>query len=126
MARDYLDTPSLDLLAHCLHHTAKNLSVEQLARMLGVHKRALQYRESRAGLPSPRRIMAWCRALHAAELLERTGLSRSMIAAATGYCSADAMRKSLHRLGLAGRLLRRKGGLDHAAMALLEELRLKR
>ena len=121
--RPFLNAHAARLVRYGLEHTHHSPTVESAARHLGVHRRALEYREARAGLMTPQRILSWCRAFHAAELLGRTEASTEQISEVLGYSSPDAMRKALRRLGLTVTGLRRPGGPERSVLSLVSEFR---
>jgi AraC-like DNA-binding protein len=83
-----------DLAAHC------GCSVRTLERYLG-----------EAGLPAPGSLIGWSRLLHAASLLDDRSRTLENVAAALGYSSGAALRKSLRRhAGLTPGELSRRGG----------------
>jgi len=122
-ARPFLDAHAIRLVRFGLEHSTKNLTVESAAKHLGIHRRALEYRGVRAGLVPPQRMLAWCRALHAAELLGRTEATTERIAEVVGYSSADALRKAWSRLGLKVSEVRTPGGPRRAVLSFATELR---
>lgn len=97
---------------------------EDLARALGVNRRTLLRWCEQAGLPPPRRLMAWMRILLAAEMLDEPGRTVGSIAFACGYASDTALRTALQmQLGKAPKVLRREGAFAAASEAFGRELR---
>jgi AraC-like DNA-binding protein len=98
-----------------------------LADALKVTRRTLLRWCEHAGLPAPRRIMAWMRILLAAEMLDEPGRTVASIAFACGYASDTALRTTLNmQLGKTPKVLRREGAFETAAEAFLRELQRSR
>jgi AraC-like DNA-binding protein len=98
----------------CLEHARHNLTVSQLARLVGVHRRTLHNRLRRAGAPTPRAIIGWCRILLAAYQLEERGQSVENVAFSLGFSSAPALWNMMHRYtGCGPQRIRARGGLDY-------------
>jgi transcriptional regulator GlxA family with amidase domain len=84
----------------------------------GSHRRTLDSRLRRAGLPTAERILGWCRVLHAAWRLDRSEDSVERVALAIGLTSASALRNYYRRYaGVPPTEVRAHGGfallLDH-------------
>ena len=96
-------------------------TVPELARAARCSPRSLRRTARAAGLPSPERILAWSRLLHAARLLD-DGRSADSVARTLGFSSGSALRKSLkQRTGLRPAELTAGGGLRLLAARFLEE-----
>jgi AraC-like DNA-binding protein len=96
-----------------------------LADALGITRRTLLRWCEDAGLPAPRRIMAWMRILLAAEMLDEPGRTVASIAFACGYASDTALRTALNmQLGKTPKALRQQGAFVTASEAFLRELQL--
>jgi AraC-like DNA-binding protein len=94
-----------------------------LARSLHVSRRTLSRWCVRAGLPAPRRLLAWMRILLAAEMLDDPRRKVSSIAYTCGYSSDNALRTALQAfLKTTPRALRKSGAFTVASRALLAEL----
>jgi AraC-like DNA-binding protein len=94
-----------------------------LARSLHVSRRTLSRWCVRAGLPAPRRLLAWMRILLAAEMLDDPRRKVSSVAYTCGYSSDNALRTALHAfLHFTPRALRKAGAFSVASKALLGEL----
>lgn len=95
-----------------------------LADALGLSRRTLLRWSERAGLPPPRRLLAWMRILLACELLddpERTVLS---VARGAGYASDSGLRRITQKfLGASPSDLRDEGAFARAGAAFIEVLR---
>ncbi|MDB4949606.1 MAG: hypothetical protein JWM27_2255, partial [Gemmatimonadetes bacterium] len=94
-----------------------------LARSLHVSRRTLSRWCVRAGLPPPRRLLAWMRILLAAEMLDDPRRKVSSVAYTCGYSSDNALRTALHAfVKMTPRALRKTGAFSVASKALLAEL----
>lgn len=89
--RPMLSPDSAAFVAYCLGQGA-GASVEQAAAALGVTRRTLVNRFAREGLIPPREILAWCRLLQAAYLLDDSGRSLEQVGLAIGCGSGSALR----------------------------------
>ncbi len=109
------------VLTYCLTHANRQSSVAQMANELGVHRKTLFYRTLVAGLPPPGALIAWCRLLYAARLLEDAGRSVERTAHALGFASATALRNAMRRYtGLRPSELAARGG-QRVVMELLKD-----
>ena len=94
-----------------------------LARALHLSERTVLRWSERAGLPPPRRLMAWMRILLAASLLDDPGRTVLSVAYACGYSSDSSLRRAMQDfLGTIPTTLRREGAFARAARVFLEEL----
>jgi AraC-like DNA-binding protein len=94
-----------------------------LARALHLSQRTVLRWAERAGLPPPRRILAWMRILMAASLLDDPGRTVFSVACACGYASDSSLRRAMQDfLGTIPTRLRRNGAFEHATGAFLREL----
>jgi AraC-like DNA-binding protein len=94
-----------------------------LARALHLSERTVLRWSERAGLPPPRRLMAWMRILLAASLLDDPGRTVLSVAYACGYSSDSSLRRAMQDfLGTIPTTLRREGAFARAAHVFLEEL----
>ena len=113
--REHVPEAAEPLVAYCLRHADRPLTVQQVARDLGVSRKTLCNRAMAAGLPAPGSLISWCRLLHAARLLEESGHSVDRAAIALGFGSGTALRNMLRRYtGLRPRELAARGG--HGAL----------
>ncbi|HEU0016509.1 MAG TPA: helix-turn-helix domain-containing protein [Longimicrobium sp.] len=95
-------------------------TVPELARAARCSPKTLRRALRVAGLPSPERLLAWRRLLHAARLLD-DGRSADCAARVLEFSSGSALRKSLkHLTGLRPGELRAGGGLAWLAERFLE------
>ena len=102
----------LHFIRFCLENGRRTLTVEEVARALGVHRRTLVERHSAAGLPSPSAMIQWCRLLIAARLLEDVGRAVEHVALLLDYPSGTALRNMLKRYtGLRPAEVRENGGM---------------
>jgi len=85
------------VLAYCLAQADRPLTVDEMARDLGVHRKTLCNRAAAAGLPSPSTLISWCRLFHAARLLGESGASVERTALVLGFGSGTALRNMLRR-----------------------------
>lgn len=100
-------------------HSAEPYTVPELARAARCSPRTLGRVLRAAGLPTPERLLAWRRLLHAARLLD-DGRSAESVARALEFSSGSALRKSLKQVtGLRPRELAVRGGLRLLATLFL-------
>ena len=99
------------VVRYCLEHAAEPLTVQRIANALGVHRKTLVYRLRQARLPAPRAVIAWCRLLVAARLLEDPGRTVEQVALDLDFPSGTALRNMIKRhTGLRPAELRARGG----------------
>lgn len=97
---------------YCLEHARRSLSVAEVATALGVHRKTLVDRLAAANLPTPSAMIAWCRLVLAARLLEDPGRSVEQIALLLDFPSATSLRNMLKRYtGLRPGEIRENGGV---------------
>jgi AraC-like DNA-binding protein len=98
-------------------------TVRALAERLGVPPTTLTSRFLRAGLPSPKRYLAFARLVRAARLLEAPGRSLAATALALEYSSAQSFNRHLHGLlGVSAAEFRRSYDARAMLARLCEEL----
>lgn len=96
----------------------------ELARSLHITPRTLLRWCRRAGLPPPKRLMAWMRILLAAELLDDPGRTVSGAALSCGYAADTSLRQALRAFVAASPTeLRARGAFNAVTAAFLGELR---
>lgn len=118
-----LSSRPLSLLMATAEVVSAGGHARDLARSLCVSRRTLYRWSVRAGLPPPRRLLAWMRVLLAAELLDDPGRTVSSVAYACGYSSDNALRTALTSfLAKTPTKLRREGAFAVVSQAFLAEL----
>jgi AraC-like DNA-binding protein len=96
---------------------------QDLADALRVTPRTLSRWCRRAGLPPPKRLLAWMRILLAAEFLDDPGRPVSAVALSCGYAADSSLRLALRRFtGMNPSELREMGAFETASKAFLQEL----
>lgn len=85
------------VIAYALAHADRDLTVVELARALGVHRRTVARRLRAVGVPGPRALICWCRLLLAAWMLEGTTRTVESVALALDFASAGALRNAFRR-----------------------------
>jgi AraC-like DNA-binding protein len=111
------------LLMSAAEVVAAGASGRELARRLHLSERSVLRWATRAGLPPPRRLLAWMRMLMAASLLDDPGRTVRAVALAAGYASDSSLRRAMQDfLGAGPTALRRSGAFPRAAAAFVEEL----
>jgi AraC-like DNA-binding protein len=111
------------VVEYCLTHGRQALTVDEVARALGMHRKTLWMRLDRTGLPSPEKLINWARLLHAAHRLETTKLSLARIATEHSYGTRGALRNMLFRYtGLTPATIQAPGGFERILAAFRAEL----
>ncbi|MQA88902.1 MAG: helix-turn-helix domain-containing protein [Gemmatimonas sp.] len=94
-----------------------------LARALHITPRTLSRWCRKAGLPPPKRLLAWMRILLAAEFLDDPGRSVTAVALACGYAADSSLRLALRRFtALNPTELRAMGAFETASATFAEAL----
>jgi AraC-like DNA-binding protein len=94
-----------------------------LAKSLHLSRRTLLRWCQRAGLPAPRRLLAWMRVLLACELLDDPGRTVLSVAHTCGYSSDSGLRRITQKfLGASPSDLREQGAFTKASAAFVEVL----
>jgi AraC-like DNA-binding protein len=94
-----------------------------LAGALRLSRRTLLRWCRRAGLPAPRRLLAWMRVLLACELLDDPGRTVLSVAHTCGYSSDSGLRRITQKfLGKSPSELREQGAFTHASAAFVRVL----
>ena len=110
-------------LRHCLEHARRNITVEEVATAMGVHRKTLVDRLKAARLPSPRAMIGWCRLLMAARLLDDPGRTVEQVALKLDFPSGAALRNMFKRYtGLRTTEVRENGGVRCLLHAFKREL----
>ncbi len=111
------------ILRYCLENGRRDLTVEEVASALGVHRKTLVDRLNAAGLPSPSSIIAWSRLLVAARMLEDPGRSVEQVALLLDFPSGTSLRNMMKRYtGLRSGEVRENGGVRCVLHAFKHEL----
>jgi AraC-like DNA-binding protein len=102
------------LIAHCLAHPRSAVSVESVARELGISRRTLSSRLRADSLPSAGELVGWARLIAAAQLLdEARGRGLEAVAFAAGFQSAAALRAMFRRYtGMSPSVTKAEGALE--------------
>jgi AraC-like DNA-binding protein len=107
----------------CLLAPSRVTTVRQLARRLGVGASTLMSRFYRAGLPAPKRYLAYARLLRAAAMFENPGLSITQVANALDFSSPQSFTRHVHSLlGLPALRFRREYDGPRMLARLLADL----
>ena len=110
-------------LRYCLEHARRNITVEEVAAAMGVHRKTLVDRLKAARLPSPRAMLGWSRLLMAARLLEDPGRTIEQVALKLDFASGTALRNMFKRYtGLRTTEVRENGGVRCLLHAFKREL----
>jgi AraC-like DNA-binding protein len=113
----------LPFLRYALEHSRRNMSVEDAATAMGIHRKTLVDRLRAAGLPSPRAIIGWSRLLMAARLLDDPGRTVEQVALQLDFPSGTALRNMFKRYtGLRTSEVRENGGVRCVLHAFKREL----
>lgn len=111
------------MIRYCLENGRRALTVEEVAAGLNVHRKTLVDRLSSAGLPTPSTVIAWCRLLISAKMLEDPGRSVEQVALMLDFPSGNSMRNMVKRYtGLRTGEVRENGGLRCILHAFKREL----
>jgi AraC-like DNA-binding protein len=110
-------------LRYCLEHARRDITVEDVADAMGVHRKTLVDRLKAAHLPSPRAMIGWCRLLMAARVLDDPGRTVEQAALKLDFPSGAALRNMFKRYtGLRTAEVRQNGGVRCLVHALKREL----
>jgi AraC-like DNA-binding protein len=110
-------------LRYCLEHARRNITVEEVAAAMGVHRKTLVDRLKAARMPSPRATIGWCRLLVAARMLDDPGRTVEHVALMLDFPSGAALRNMFKRYtGLRTTEVRENGGVRCLVHALKREL----
>jgi AraC-like DNA-binding protein len=113
----------MPFLRYCLEHARRDITVEEVAIAMGVHRKTLVDRLKAARLPSPRAMIGWCRLLMAARLLDDPGRTVEQVALKLDFPSGAALRNQFKRYtGLRTTEVRQNGGVRCLVHALKREL----
>lgn len=113
----------MPFLRYCLEHARRDITVEEVANAMGVHRKTLVDRLKAARLPSPRAVIGWCRLLMAARMLDDPGRTVEQVALKLDFPSGAALRNMFKRYtGLRTTEVRENGGVRCLVHALKREL----
>jgi AraC-like DNA-binding protein len=113
----------LPIIRYCLENGRRNLSVEDVASALAVHRKTLVDRLNAAGFPSPSSLISWCRLLVAARMLDDPGRSVEQVALLLEFPSGTSLRNMMKRYtGLVSTEVRENGGVRCVLHAFKREL----
>ncbi|MBC7897495.1 MAG: helix-turn-helix domain-containing protein [Cytophagaceae bacterium] len=111
------------IVRYCLENGRRALTVEDVASALHVHRKTLVDRLNAANLPPPSAIIAWCRLLVSARLLEDPGRSIEQVALLLDFPSGTSMRNMVKRYtGLRTGEVRENGGVRCVMHAFKQEI----
>jgi len=101
------------ILRYVLRHCSDSLSVNDVARGLGIDRRTLYNHCRAAGAPPPQAVIGWCRLLAAAVQLDDPGRDVDHIACSLHFASGSALRNQFRRYtGLTTSQLRASGAVS--------------
>lgn len=110
-------------LKYCLEHARRNVTVEDAATALGVHRKTLSDRLNAAHLPSAGSFISWSRLLLAAKILEDPGRTVEQVALLLDFPSGPSLRNMMKRhTGLRSLEVRENGGARCVLHAFKREL----
>jgi AraC-like DNA-binding protein len=113
----------IPMVRYCIENGDRPLTVEDVAGALSVHRKTLVERLSGAGLPTPSSMIAWCRLLVTARLLEDPGRSAEQVALVLNFPSSTSLRNMVKRYtGLRTGEIRQNGGARCILHAFKREL----
>jgi AraC-like DNA-binding protein len=102
----------MPFVRYCLEHARRDITVEEVAGAMGVHRKTLVDRLKAARLPSPRAMIGWCRLLVAARMLDDPGRTIEQVALKLDFPSGAALRNMFKRYtGLRTTEVRENGGV---------------
>lgn len=126
--RDLLDARLCGLLhtlvRPLLERSGRGLTVEELAsRHYGSSPRTLRRHFRQAGLPSPSRLIAWCRLFCAVHLLSDPARTTRNVAETLHFSSASALCKAIKRYtGLRPSEVLERGGVSYLLELFADDL----
>src|SRR5919199_1197904 len=113
----------LPLFEFCLAYPERASSVQEVAHVLGVHRKTLVNYCAQTSFPPPGAIIAWCRLLLVGHFLQMPSRTVEQIALRLEFASATALRNMLRRYtGLRPQQVREHGGLDCVVEAFRRSL----
>ena len=118
-----LPPATVPFLRYCLEHSRRDLTVEEVAAAMGVHRKTLVDRLRAARLPPPRAMIGWCRLLMAARMLDDPARTVEQVALKLDFPSGAALRNMFKRYtGLRTAEVRENGGVRCLIHAFKREL----
>lgn len=109
-----LDSARYALVGPIVAEATQAPTPDAVAAILGVPRRQLERVLRMQGLPSPRRLVLWCRLMHLCALLSDPGRSVDSAAEVLGFSGASHLRRAFRRCtGLTPTELMSAGGLPH-------------
>jgi AraC-like DNA-binding protein len=119
----YTSAAARSILSAATSIVAEGGQGRDLAKALYITPRTLSRWCRKAGLPPPKRLLAWMRILLAAEFLDDPGRPVSAVALACGYAADSSLRLALRRFtGLNPTELREQGAFETASVAFVNAL----
>ena len=118
--------PAFDAAAWAtvLAHVSDLRTAAEMAAVLGLSRQRLHTTLRRAGLPAPRRFLAWCRLLRASVLLEDSSRTTESVGLAVNYASGPAFRNACQYLvGVRPSEIREHGGAAFVLQRLGTQIR---
>lgn len=117
------DRTARDAMLFAVAHAHEDLSAQELARGLSLHRRTLSSHLLRAGFPSAQRLITWGRLIVAGQALEDRHRSAQRVAAALGFPSGSAFRNTCQRyLHATPQEIRARGGAAYVVRTMLRQL----
>lgn len=112
------------IVEYCIEHARAAPAVSEVAAAIGVHRKTLVNWMASAGLPAPSAVIAWCRLLLAARLLEEPARSVECVALDLDFGSATELRNMLRRYtGLRPTEVRQRGGFGFLLKLFTQQFR---
>ncbi|HEY0931338.1 MAG TPA: helix-turn-helix domain-containing protein [Gemmatimonas sp.] len=97
MLEDLVPRRIRPMLEHGLEHAGEHIDRDEFAAVFGMTRRTLHNRFLRAGLPSPRPFLTWCRLLVASALLEQPGHTLDSVAGVLDFPDGGSLGQYLRR-----------------------------
>lgn len=102
---------SATLIALCIERATSIRTVHDAARILGISRKTLFNRVAADSLPCPAVIIAWCRLIAAAQILEDPGRTVERVGMSLGFGCGGGLRNMFRRYtGLSPSEIRDRGG----------------
>jgi len=107
------------MLEHGLEHAGEHIDRDEFAAVFGMTRRTLHNRFLRAGLPSPRPFLTWCRLLVASALLEQPGHTLDSVAGVLDFPDGGSLGQYLRRYTGSNVTQLRDRGILHTTIGAL-------